>query len=891
VAMRKAAGVLEGGPDLPEGFLYSVKRRLLGPPLVNEQLGEQRLSKPLALGVLSPDGISSSAYGTEEILIELLPYFGLVAFTLILPFTLVILLVMLLVILSYREVVMVYIRPGGSYVVARQNFGPKTAQVCAVALLIDYIVTVAVQTAAGTAAIASTFPAIGPYDRYITIGVVLLMCFGNLRGIKEAGRFFAIPTYLFAGSVVLMIVVGLIREVFFHLPVLDVASLHDTIKVHHVSKLVLGVTVFTFLRAFANGGASLTGIEAVSDAVGGFRPPEGRNARQVLVTEGLILGFLVAGISWLAHASHATPRASGYPTVLAQEADMIFGHTFVGQILYYLVQAATALILYTGANTSFNGFPFLASYVAGDAFLPRWLLKRGHRLVFSNAIILLTICSVALLIIRGSNVNNLVPLYAIGVFTAFAMAGFGMARYHSRRRGRGWRRRYVINFSAGVLTSIVVLIFAVVKFTEGAWLVVVLFIILVPALIRLNREYSRESEVLAAITGAQPPPPPNYSRRTVFVFVDSFDLATLAALRYARSLRPTSLRAVHFSIDNVRAEKLREEWTRANRGVVLDFIDVPDRRLTRAAAELVGHEVEDPATHVTVILPRRSYSAWLGRLLHDRTADKIAEVVSRIPRSAATIVPYDVQSRVRVLQERHSGPGGALATPPGGTAPGTTTTSGVSGTTAGPVARPDRGERPGKERGGRRQQDGAGSSNGAKQPDGAARDSATGDNAARDGAAAPDGASGPEAAGTADAAASQESPSEQEMDSVRKLRDLIKGRDDADATSGSKAAAYDRPKPPGGVKPIGSLAEPGKASIEGRVRALEIRPVEQNSVLALEITDSSGDLTALFYGRSHIAGVICGSLVRLRGPVGFKDGHPVMINPAYELVGSPEPES
>jgi amino acid transporter len=888
VAIRRAAGVLEGGPDLSEGFLYSVKRRLLGPPLVNEQLGEQRLSKPLALGVLSPDGISSSAYGTEEILIELLPYFGLVAFTLILPFTLVILLVMLLVILSYREVVMVYIRPGGSYVVARQNFGPKTAQVCAVALLIDYIVTVAVQTAAGTAAIASTFPAIGPYTREITIGVVLLMCIGNLRGIKEAGRFFAIPTYLFAGSVVLMILVGLFRQVFFHLPMLNPLALHDTIKVHHVSTLVLGVTVFTFLRAFANGGASLTGIEAVSDAVGGFRPPEGRNARQVLVTEGLILGFLVAGISWLAHATHATPRASGYPTVLAQEADIIFGHTFVGQILYYLVQAATALILYTGANTSFNGFPFLASYVAGDAFLPRWLLKRGHRLVFSNAIIVLTICSVALLIIRGSNVNNLVPLYAIGVFTAFSMAGFGMARYHSRRRERGWRRRYVINFSAGVLTAIVVAIFAVVKFTEGAWIVVVLFVIGVPALIRLNREYTMESDVLAAITGAQPPPPPNYARRTVFVFVDSFDLATLAALRYARSLRPTSLRAVHFSIDNVRAEQLREEWTRANRGVVLDFIDVPDRRLTRAAAELVGHEVEDPGTHVTVILPRRSYSAWFGRLLHDRTADKIAAVVSRIPRSAATIVPYDVQSRVRVLQDRHASQGGVLTTPPGTSAPGTTATSGVSGATAGPAtrpehpARPDRGERPGgQERPDRRPRDGAGSPNGGKQPGRAKQpDGAT-----------PDGGGQPETAGTPGAAASQESPSEQEMDSVRKLRDLIKGRDHADATSGSKAGVYDRPKPPSAVKPIGSLAEPGKASIEGRVRALEIRPVEQNSVLALEITDSSGDLTALFYGRSHIAGVICGSLVRLRGPVGFKDGHPVMINPAYELVGSPEPES
>src|ERR1700748_3632775 len=270
------------------------------------------------------------------------------------------------------------------------------------------------------------------------------------------------------------------------------------------------------------------------------------------------------------------------------------------------------------------------------------------------------------------------------------MAGCGMARYHSRRRERGWRRRYVINFAAGVLTAIVVAIFAVVKFTEGAWIVVVLFIVGVPALIRLNREYTMESDVLAAITGAQPPPPPHYARRSVFVFVDSFDLAPLGALRDARSLRPTSLRAVHFVIDSARAEKLREEWTRANRGVVLDFIDVPDRRLTRAAAELVGHEVEDPGTHVTVILPRRSYSAWLGRLLHDRTADKIAEVVSRIPRSAATIVPYDVQSRVRVLQERHVFPGGDSAAPPDGTAPGTTITPGVSGADSESGPRPER---------------------------------------------------------------------------------------------------------------------------------------------------------------------------------------------------------
>ena len=653
--MPKPGGLLEERGSQSEGLWYTAKQRLLGPPLVNEQLGEQRLSKPLALGVLSPDGISSSAYGTEEILIALLPLAGLAAFTIILPMTLVILLVMTLVVLSYREIVMVYIRPGGSYVVARENFGPRIAQVCAVALLIDYVVTVAVQIAAGTAAVASAIPAIGPYKLEICVGVVLLMCYGNLRGIKEAGRAFAVPTYLFAGSVILMIVVGLIRQAMGNLHPYDPHTMHGTYTIGSgTAGLISVVMIFTLLRAFANGGASLTGIEAVSDAVGAFRPPEGPNARRVLVIEGLILGTLVAGISWLAHVTHATPYVVGYPTVLAQEAQNVFGHTFIGQSLFLLVQAATMLILYTGGNTSFNGFPFLTSYVAGDSFLPRWLLKRGHRLVFSNAIILLTVTAVALLIIKDANVNSLVPLYAIGVFTAFSMAGFGMAKYHHTRREQGWRVKFAVNFSAGVLTGIVVVIFAVVKFTEGAWVVLVLFAVLVPALIRLNAEYQAETEVLEAVSGEEPKPAPHYSRRTVFVFVDGFDLATLAALRYARSLRPTSIRAVHFVIDSVRAELLREKWTRADRGVALDFIDCPDRRLTKAATELVQREAEDPGTQVTVILPRRSYSLLLGRLLHDRTADKMAAAISRIPRSAATIVPYDVPTRVAVLQARQA---------------------------------------------------------------------------------------------------------------------------------------------------------------------------------------------------------------------------------------------
>ena len=336
MAVRRAAGLLGRGDALPETFSYSLKRRLLGPPLVNDQLGEERLSKPLALGVLSPDGISSSAYGSEEILIELLNSgLAIAAFTILLPITGVVLFVLALVVLSYREVVTVYTRTGGSYVVARDNFGPRVAQIAAVALLIDYTVTVAVQTAAGAAAIVSAFPALATLSfisvkeilLVISVIAILIMCYGNLRGIREAGRFFALPTYLFSASVVLMILVGLAREAFGHLPVIDPATLHGTyFQTQHKMSLFISVAlVFTLLRAFANGGSSLTGIEAVSNAVSALKPPEGRNARKVLVTQGLILAFLVGGISWLAHVQHATPYLSGAPTVLSQEANLIFG--------------------------------------------------------------------------------------------------------------------------------------------------------------------------------------------------------------------------------------------------------------------------------------------------------------------------------------------------------------------------------------------------------------------------------------------------------------------------------------------------------------------------------------------------------------------------------------
>jgi amino acid transporter len=874
--MRRAGSLLDRSAGLPEGLGYSIKRRLLGPPLINEQLAEERLSNPLALGVLSCDGISSAAYGTEEILIELVQYLGYTAaFAIVLPMTAVVLLGIALVVLLYREVVSVYTRAGGSYVVARESFGPRIAQVAAVALLIDYVVTVAVQTAAGSAAIVSAFPALGRHDGLLIISVIaiLIMCYGNLRGIREAGRVFAVPTYLFSGTVILMIVTGLVREALSDLPRVHVAvgAYCNGCKGNPGSGLFTLGAIYVLLRAFANGGSSLTGIEAVSNAVSALRPPEGRNARQILVIQGSIVAFLIAGISWMAHVTHATPYTKGVPTVLAQEADLIFGHSVPGRVLFFLVQAGTAAILFTGGNTSFSGFPFLASFVAEDSFLPRWLTKRGHRLVFSNGIIVLTVVSLILLIVVGAVVNNLIPFYAIGVFTGFSMAGFGMAKYFVTHQAPGRRRHLVISLIGAVYTTLVVLIFAVVKFTEGAWLVVIIFPVLVFALIRLNREYRMEAQVLEGI-GMQrkrPPEPPTYARRTVYVFVDEFDLATIAALRYARSLRPTTLRAVHLVIDTAQAATLRHDWLNANTGITLDFIDCPDRRLAKGAAELVSAEAELPGVGVTAILPRRSYSPLLGRLLHDGTADKIARVVSRIPYAAATIVPFDVQSRLETLHERQaattgeSGPGAKPAEDQGVTQP----------TAPGPASKPGS-ARPPEPAG--QPAAAAGEPGGGGKPGSAGQPPAAGEPARSD---------QPAADAVADARDGAEAGAGESSGAGRSAEaGAAAGPPAGPGLAVSAADAYDRPVPPPGVAEIGSLVKPGRATVEGRIYAVEIRPVEHNTVLAVEIADSTGQLTALFYGRSHIPGLDCGARVRFRGPVGTRDGGPVMINPAYELL-------
>jgi amino acid transporter len=636
----------DNSSGITPSFVDGWKRVVLGKPLTSEQLESERLSNPVALGALSPDAISSTAYGPEQVMIELLPRAGMAAFVLLLPIIGVVLFILLLVSASYRGVVTTYTRAGGAYMVARDNFGPRWAQIAAAALLIDYVVTAAVQPAAGTVAVVSAIPILRPYHLELTIGVLILICIANLRGLRQSGRTFAITTYSFVIMISLTIVTGLVRELFWGLPKYNPQHIVGAVPIHQGNGLVMGATVLVVLRAFANGGTSLTGVEAISNTVNVFRAPQGYNARRVLTVMACILGFLLAGVSWLAYVTHATPYLDEYPSMLSEITRAVFGLGPIGNLLYFLVQASSAAILFTGANTGFNGFPALASFVAEDRFLPRPLTKRGHRLVFSNGIITLTVLAVALLLVTGASVNKLVPFFAIGVFTAFAMAGFGMSRHHYTHRDHGWRRKVLVNMSAGIMSAIVVGIFVVAKFTEGAWLVVVVFPILVYGLIRLNQQYSAEASVLE-MSRTERPELARFARLRVFVFVDSVDLAEVEALRYGKGLHADELTAVHFVIDADHADQLRERWQHFEHDTRLRVIDCPDRHLSRAAQELVlAVKQEHPDTKVTVLLPRRTYSAMLGRLLHDRTADKMARAVSRIQGATAIIVPYDVESRI-----------------------------------------------------------------------------------------------------------------------------------------------------------------------------------------------------------------------------------------------------
>jgi amino acid transporter len=634
--------VLADHAHLKDPLRYKIKRRLLGGALNRHSLGHQRLSKRYGLGILSSDCISSSAYGSEQILIALLPAFGLAAFAILMPMTAIVLVILIIITLSYRNVIDVYTKTGGAYIVSRDNFGPVVAQIAAVALMLDYIVTLAIQAAAGVAAIISTFPSLQPWKMPMIFAVIILLTYGNLRGVKEAGKAFALPTYFFVFCMLIVFGMGLWRLSQGTLPVLA-TDLPGAIELGQEQGLLTAAAIFILLRAFANGGSSLTGLEAISDGVALFKTPEHVNAKRTLVIMSCILGTLVLGVSYFAHHIQAMPYESGTPTVISQIAKAAVGEGTFGTIMFIMVQLATMLILFAGANTTYSAFPLLCNFVASDGYLPRQLTKRGHRLAFSNGILLLAGGGLFLVVITAGSVEHLVAFYALGVFTGFALAGFGMTKYFLRTKPNGWRLKVAINGLAGSISFIIVIIFSVVKFTQGAWLVLVVAPIMVASFLHLRRQYTREQEAL--LVREEQERATTIVRHNVTVLVDNVDIATVGAIRYARSLKPRNLSAVHFVIDDLRAEKIQKAWasSEALDDVTLELIDCPDRRLANAAVDYAIRMTEKSDVELTLLLPRRAYSGFLGRLLHDQTAEEIAAPISQLQRVVATIVPFDVE--------------------------------------------------------------------------------------------------------------------------------------------------------------------------------------------------------------------------------------------------------
>ena len=626
---------------LPEPLAYRMKRKLLGQPLNSDRLEHETLGRPTALAVFASDNLSSSAYATEEILRVLVPYVGLAAFSLVTPVTLALLIVLFFLILSYRQTIKAYPSAGGAYIVTRDNFGLLPAQVAGVALLTDYVLTVAVSVAAGSDALASGIPAVAPYKHYVAIGFVILIAYGNLRGTKESGKLFAAPTYFFIANMAALLSFGVFRILTSSLPKgpTDVANMVP-IGSHSGNGLLMGATVFIVLKAFGSGGAAVTGVEAISNGVPAFRPPAWKNARSTLVAMGALLGVMFLGLSFFAARTHAMPYEGGTPTVISQVGKYVYGGSPLGHAFFYLLQAGTMLILVLAANTSFADFPRLASFHAGDNFMPRQFMVRGHRLVFSNGIIFLAAAAIVTLLGTGGEVSRLIPLYAIGVFTSFTLSQAGMTKHHLRLKEPGWRTGIIINGIGALLSALVLAIVSYVKFPEGAWVIIALVPIMVLGLVRLNHAYETEDAELKEDAKAAAETPV-LRRHKVVVLVDNLDAAAARAMQYGRTLYPDDLRAVHFDLDPWRTDALVNAWQQL--GFVrfpLEIIECPDRRISRSAHDFAAGLIADGQTELSVLIPRREYTKLWHRLLHDRSSNSIVAAIGTLPHCNVTVVPY-----------------------------------------------------------------------------------------------------------------------------------------------------------------------------------------------------------------------------------------------------------
>ena len=599
--------------------------------------------------------MSSVAYASEEILRVLIPAVGIAAFSLVLPISAVIVLVEAILIFSYRQTIKAYPSAGGAYIVTKDNLGLLPAQLAGVSLLVDYVLTVAVSVAAGVQAISSVVPLSVPTRIVFSLVFVWLIAYGNLLGVRESGRIFATPTYVFIASLGLTCGVGMYQVLSGHLGAFPIDR---QVSQGGLSPGAGAVVLFVVLKAFASGGAAVTGVEAISNGVPAFRKPEWKNAQTTLMWMGGILGGSFLAVSFLAHRLHVLPVADESKSVLAQIGQAVYGSGALGHSLFLLLQVSTTLILILAANTSFADFPRLASFHAHDAFMPRQLTKRGHKLVFSSGIIGLAAAASLVIVVFQASVSSMIPLYALGVFTSFTLSQSGMAKRHLRLREKGWKLGLFVNGLGAVSTLIVALIIGVVKFAKGAWLVVLFVPVLVLVLVRVNKTYETEEEDLLEGLGQVDRPLP--SRHVAVILVDGLDEKTYHALQYALTIHPQRLVAVHLATDEAAASDLDRQWTQAGLPCPLQIVVCPEgdrgQRLDSFVRTLAERDVQ-----VTVIVPgparlsfwervRRGRS-WSGLVKPLREVDNVSVVVVREHGGHGHLVR---QGRVRISpRSRH----------------------------------------------------------------------------------------------------------------------------------------------------------------------------------------------------------------------------------------------
>jgi amino acid transporter len=611
--------------------MYSVvKRLLLGRPLRSAEQEHQRLIKIIALAIFSSDAISSTAYATEEILHVLVPYAGIMALDYLIPISMVVVVLLAIVVFSYRQTIFAYPNGGGSYIVSRENLGETPALVAGASLLVDYVLTVAVSVSAGVAAITSAVKPLAEHRVELGLVLIALVTLGNLRGIKEAGQIFAVPTYIYMGILGLLIVWGLWQSFagdLHRLPVNQEAIDHFT----KGGTLMTGVTLFALMRAFSSGAVALTGIEAISNAVPAFKRPESKNAAITLAWMAVILGVFFFGISLLAH--RLGPSLTEDETILSILGTAVFGRG----ALYIVLQASTAAILVLAANTAFSGFPLLGSIIAQDGYLPRQFATRGDRLAFSNGIVGLAAAAAILLIAFGGVTTALIPLYAVGVFTSFTLSQWGMVQRHRRLKEPGWRFGAVVNGIGAAATLVVLLVVLISKFTIGAWIPAVVIPLLVLLLRGIKSHYRAVGAHLQVPPGWRPP----RHRHTVVLYVEEVHQGVLHALAYARTLAPDKLVAVAVVSDLGELTDLERDWARHANGVPLEMIYSPAGEIARAVIGYVDQVTDSSEIGaVTVLIPELAIHHWWEEVLHNQTELSLKGRLLFRPGTVVTSVPY-----------------------------------------------------------------------------------------------------------------------------------------------------------------------------------------------------------------------------------------------------------